>query len=545
MFDVKDVILESQYDVLNTLINLINKNELFIESGYINNEAYDDFVNEMFEIYLEATQRNKDQKAIAQYMRDHNLGDVNGKNPSNVKRARKLQNTLLQHDFDPKTETIRSDVNNPDGSAKRVPLRMYNTKTVDSSLDGKKIDNDAHFGRTVNDNQYINIPSNDMKKHSQSDAQFTLHHELGHHKSYNTYASQHKGQTGYTNENLPENDPANVMLTQATQTRSGIKKYPYINNHDRSSEELHADLHGAQNARVRTKHWGNKSSGKNYKQKLNAGTRNVNDNEILEHFKRISRDIRYTKKEVEENLDYYKKAYDQVKNCETKGNINQSDTYVIDFLKLVFENSADTYLNIINNKEGGFSAIDKRYMTVIDDIRQLARERTDLIKWVTRVERMPKDKIESSYVTDDDTNEKIPVLDYIKELKKRISELGKEIENLRTTLNTMKNNVETSVKKAYSLLTKHQQASNPKIGYNNTMLHEWHNLAMKFDLYNTWSSYCSKMKQQYSDIKESLDWILDSSTKMRYDFVMQNKKAVQEYFTDFFNEYYTLELLFE
>lgn len=515
IFDLEDIVLEQECDMLNVLMDLINKNELFIESGYMDNEACDDFINEMFSIYTEATDRNKQQKAIAQYMRDNGYGDPNGNNPSNAKKARRLQNTLLQHDFNPVDETIRSDYINPkDGSTKRVPFRMYDKPTVDQRLDGTEVGGDAHFGssklRGSNDyNQHVNIPSKEIKQGSQSLTQFKLHHELGHHKSQNAYTDSHNTY-GTMTDNLPSSDPAVQMSKKA-----GSKEYPYVNDHDKRPEELYADLNGAKNARVRTKYWGRKSSGKNYKNKLNNGTRNINNQEIEKVFNNLSENMKKIHDSIKNKmLQQVEKKITALKESLNNGILTEEAAECLYMTMLEKQDKVDTFIKTMAGDKS------KRYLLSNDIVMCKAG-----IKQSKRNIEYLKQQLETA-----DKHERDELQEMLDYHIQRMEKFLQDIESINKRWDKLSGQYEPN-----DLLYFNSLRDNEKVEISKMYMH-----MVKSELDNSQLIY-----KQLQAMVTSAETCMDTSTKLRYDFVMKYKNNIQEYFTNFFNEYYSLEYLFE
>ena len=571
IFDLEDIVLEQQYDVLNTLINLINKNELFIESGYINNEAYDDFVNEMFSIYTEATARNKRQKAIADYVVKNNLhrkvnednepiktkygqkkasdklktsgwGDLDGEasdTDSSSKRSgkvyktlskkdqRRMVNTLLQHDFDPKTETIRSSVKNPDGSYRRIKLNL-------TDKDGSYYLNQTNGDYTK---KLIHIKPYTMQD-KQTNQQLSIGHEDSHHYSN----MMGDGRSRYKNKTTDSSDIANQFIDKTKDSGA------YTNTHDdgsynnptgeRNGEELHADLRGWQIARNRTSKWGNASSGSNYKEKLNKGTRKINSVGLLKYFEKMSE---YCKKindaEKRDLMDQYqkgKRAYDEahstgkltdegalyiwkfIFNSASMSNERSDANSKLIMLKSEIDNlqrsveNLKKFLDETEEKEYFSKKIDD-YLKQLDNAKKSFQEYEEKIKKLRNSRRYDQADL-FNYQRLDDIDKENVSKKYIPALELHVFELDKLKKTADSIVTTGQDIMESSTKMRYDFVMKYGNPSDYK-------------------KHNPGTSKSERLAKKREHIKQKQE--------------MLNKKRglIKEYFTDFFNEYYSLDWL--
>lgn len=579
MFNIEDIILESQFDVLDTLMNLIDKNELFIESGFIDNDAYDDFVNEMFQMYvMEQTARNKRQKEIADYIVKNNLhrkvnednepiktkhgqkkasdklktsgwGDLDGEasdTGSSSKKSgkvyktiskkdqRRMVNTLLQHDFDPKTETIQSSVKNPDGSYRRIKLNL-------KDKDGSYYQNQTNGDYTK---KLIHLSPYTMQD-KQTNQQLGISHEDSHHYSN----MMGDGRSRYKNKTTDSSDIANQFIDKTEDSGT------YINTHDdgsynnptgeRNGEELHADLRGWQIARNRTSKWGNASSGSNYKEKLNKGTRKINSVELLKYFEKISKHCKkINDAEKRDLMDQYKKGKKVYDEAHSTGKLTDEGALYI--WRFIF-NSASMF----NER----SDANSKLTMLKSEIDNLQHSVEDLKKFLDEID-------------DDETKTKV----YFQ----------KKIDNYLKKLDNAKKSFEEYEEKIKKLRNSRRYDQADLFNYNKLD---------DIDKENVSKKYIPALELhvfELNDLKEIADSIvttgqdiMESSTKMRYDFVtkygnpsdhkkhnpgtskgerlakkQEKRKAkqealdkkrgiIKEYFEAFFDEYYSLDWLFE
>lgn len=505
------IILEQQINEYEVIHNIMDKIDLYIESDLTATESFDDLIAEMYDVYLEATDRRKQQQEIAKYMRDNQMGDVEGSNPSKRKKARKVQNTLLQHDFDPKTQTIRSDVTNADGSQMRVKLQTPNSDHKTG----------AHYQPSkVSGDDYVSLPKDKLNRNKQYKTAMTMHHELGHHQSY------HRNSDTTVGRNALRTDPNDPGMKFIADTKAMGKKIndhddgSYLNGHD-NPEELYADLHGARAARVRTKHWGNQSSGKNYKEKLNNGTRGVTDEEIKTDFIGLAhywRDVYYMRHKIQ--------------------------------------------LKKLINVQNMFSSI-----RTDDDVENMgSKDKRKFLKQIPDAEKTITEYLELLEAAQDSKYEKNQYSEKLKELRVKLDNLIRRgrTSDFESVIPNLRNDIIEFEKLFEEARRRAQETNNKFIAYAKKLKQYFPNY--KQDLNNT-DIYAGDLSDDYikgfivdiDNIMEQLNAtietekkiimqgskLVDDSTKMRYDFVMKYKddKTVQEYFTELFNEYYNLKNL--
>jgi len=516
--DIDITVMEQQINEYEIIHNIMNKLDLYIEADLTDTEAFDNLIAEMYDVYLEATARRKQQQEIAKYMQDNKLGDVKGNNPSKRRKARKVQNTLLQHDFDPKTQTIRSDVTNPNSSSKRVALKVRKAD-IDED-DDELLDTGPGPVYVPGDtDSAISMPLSYLKKEKQGSAGFYTHHELGHHKSEHEGTSSMFARTPKNTQRTSPNDPG---MRHIIDTKKSGK---YVNNHDDGSylrsdgkenpEELYADLHGARAARVRTKHWGNKSSGKKYKEKLNKGTRSLTDKEILNIFKRMSEDAKRINKEfVSTEMNWLKRQLFVLKKAQTGQKLTNDDIRELSDIIC-----PDDLMKTADDKEKLESHIETSEMF----IRICENELVELN------EAMRKNNLSAEQIKETQNS----INDCIETIKRYKADLIKEQSDLQDFINKHGKYYFTDLKKMDQLSEVDRDAVSKKF--------------LPIILKEVPAKLKEVMKQM-EDVRRIVTTgskLMETSTKMRYDFVMKYKddKTVQEYFTELFNEYYNLKNL--
>jgi hypothetical protein len=259
--NINRVSMESQMDVCDSIINLIDKYEAINE--YNEESSIGEIVMESMLVFMEYVSKDKDE--ITKWMAK-NGHFYEGKDANKKKRTLRMYNFLKQHKFDPKDSTYESDIETKDGKKKRIKLRIdYGSEDLKDSMDmfnakktrdtrklvspfehswQKEVNSGVNASSRMDpDNPQITMGSKEMKG-KQSNAQFTLKHEEGHAAS-----ALKNGKKGYKDEDAPE---IREKL-DAYKKEHGEKA---LNSHDDSVEEIKADEYGAKHARVRTKNAG-------------------------------------------------------------------------------------------------------------------------------------------------------------------------------------------------------------------------------------------------------------------------------------------------
>ena len=346
--DIDRVVMESQMNVCDSIINLIDKYEAINE--YDEESSVGEIVMESMSIFMEYVSKDKDE--ITKWM-DKKGYFYTGKNSNKKKQCLRMYNFLKQHDFRPSDETYRSDIKE-NGTNKRIKLIIdpsdYEGLTDDDKklldikhgspeyeklsdiekyryltfLSNKGLHRSIRKGKNASASYHTNtikIGSKELKG-KQYRSQQTLKHEEGHIES--------KGRNG----KLPEQHPANIALKEHKDAGKGV------NAHDNSTEELMADLYGAMHGRIRTKHWGK-----------NKTTRALTKNDIERSFNKLH-----------EGLD------DKIKNM-------LEDMYSTDTKNEILKNIKNNITELINEWVGDCDRLFKEIEEIVSDEFFVADER--------------------------------------------------------------------------------------------------------------------------------------------------------------------------
>lgn len=310
---LNDVIMESEMDVMNSIINYIDKGDLVNEYGV--ESCVNDIFMESMMWFMESKNRERDRTPrndISKWMEKNNLW-YTGNNPNKKKLSNRIYHFLQQHDFNPSDGTYKTDIKLKDGSYKRLKLNIeingrvpltqrekdiierwkkyYVEKNKNGNLSFdwyaiKKADpnqeetdlmdklrsieyihggNNAFYHRD-GDEIYMSI---DTLKHKQSDSQMTLKHEEGHAYDFKDNAK--------TDSDIKE---INKIIEDSDKHKDAANKIGMrSNSHDAESSESFADVYAVKNAKIRTK----KNS-----------TRNISNKDLLKHFEQIDKHLRDT-----------------------------------------------------------------------------------------------------------------------------------------------------------------------------------------------------------------------------------------------------------
>lgn len=276
--NIKAIEIESAISVCKSIIEMIDKHETVQE--YANNEDLPDIIMESMLWFMESKNRERDKtprNEIAQWMEKKGYW-YQGDNTKKKKECNRMYHFLQQHKFDPKTETYEPDIDDGKGSKKRIKLIIdpkiskedkdfylrYKDAMMNNTAEWKRLPHETRskvlriyntisFFNNIeqggnaaytNVDQSIKIGAKELKG-KQIYSQFTIKHEEGHADSHH-----HKGGSGFFNEELPNDHPANIALKQHKNAGK------YVSEHDDSTEELMADLYAALHGQKRTKNWG-------------------------------------------------------------------------------------------------------------------------------------------------------------------------------------------------------------------------------------------------------------------------------------------------
>lgn len=276
---VKSITMESSLSVMDTMINLIDKNDLITE--YAENDIMNDIIMESMMIFMESKNRERDKtprNEISKWMEKKGYW-YTGDNPKKKKECMRMYHFLQQHKFDPKTETYESDIELGNGKKKRIKiefrvdphetglgsldegrLRPAMVKTPQQRAWDEMIKQGANAQWSVNSdgsNEKILVPTKTMKQ-KQARSQLTIKHEEGHAASF-----YKNGVKQTTDADRPD------IRKKIDEYKASGKK---VNSHDDSVEEMAADEYATLHTKIRTKN----------------GVRGLNERDIELHFSELN-----------------------------------------------------------------------------------------------------------------------------------------------------------------------------------------------------------------------------------------------------------------
>lgn len=293
-----------QYNVFNSDIDVSIALESYLDkvctmleyAGYT--DYTDDLISEMFDVYLEATDRRKKADEIDKYLADNGITDAKPKTPQKARQAKQIRNFLMTQDFDPKTGTIKSDYKDKNGKSPRIVLKLDTGKDVSGI--GVKDKNKSMIGLT-----------NKTLKGKAADRAIIVTHEKGH-DMFNRNGKSAQWSKG-DKDDANKNERGVKFINKAIDSSKDINNHDsgeYLVNYDRdgySPEEIEADLYAAKTARVRTKHAGSKRA-----VKRSGATRNLNDTEIEKFYINLYKSMKMSVEDVE---TIYRHTLRQIKTC--------------------------------------------------------------------------------------------------------------------------------------------------------------------------------------------------------------------------------------
>ena len=360
IIDVKSITMESSLSVMDTMIDLIDKNDLITE--YAENDIMNDIIMESMMIFMESKNRDRDKtprNEISKWMESKGYW-YTGDNPKKKKECMRMYHFLQQHKFDPKTETYESDIDDDKGGKKRIKLnidKLYTqdgTKRIMSTLKG----DNAYYNATRDD---INIGSNLLKKKKQAISQGRLKHEEGHANDYDKWRKSIK------DENIRNiRNSANQFINDTAKTGQ------FINSHDSDPDELYADLYSAKHARIRTKDRGKGKQAtraymlKDLYQRYMSMSRNR-----LKNGNDAARELRTRRENQLKELDKKDKIYKRLKDL--KGNITEKDV--------------DTIFEICNDIKTDFTPPE---ISMASSIKNINTCKDNISKWKSELEDLKK-----------------------------------------------------------------------------------------------------------------------------------------------------------
>jgi hypothetical protein len=503
---IQEDVFNSDIDVSVALESYLDKVCTMLEyAGYTN--YADDLIAEMFDIYLEATDRRKKADEIDKYLTDKGIVDAKSKTPHEAKKARQVRNFLMTQDFDPKTETIKSDHKDKNGKSPRIDLKLNDNKDYSSS----EIEN------------LIGLTNKTLKGKAANRA-FITTHEKGH-DLFSRDGRSAQWAKGNRDDYDNKNERGIKFINKAID--SGKK----INDHDNgeyittynggngySPEELEADLHASKTARVRTKYAGNKKA-----VKRSGATRNLNDTEIDKFYIYL---YKLTKMPLQNIEAIYKSTLRTIKDC--KQCIEMSS--IIDEIRNTNPNEidADKYISIIKNYD---NYIKDTIKGMVRDIKLYEQFGSNIKKLETEIKNYDK--------SNDKTNNQ-----QLEHLKEQLEIVNMIYSGYETNSNFNESYIYTYINRIYDYLKTIKSGGStviPKLPDPELLRKNINNLIKTIE----------NKKSRAVEIKKKLDecdkilrkWHYDNrnlkpdeSTQMRHDFV---KQYLHEYFIEFVTEYYS------
>jgi len=537
---------QSEDNVVEAMLSCLDKADMMLEYAGYGNDALDEYVSEMFDMFMEATVRRKKADEIDAYMKKHNWGDVNAKSPAAAKKARALRNFLIMQDFDPKTNTIKSDA-----EGHRVKFNINNAEGSQYSPYAKS----------------INIEN--RNKH-QTERVLTLQHEKGHNKFDVTGQSDHWQRGEDPNErgikhirqaidsgkNINTHDDGSYMMPGQTGFfgigGGGPKKNP---------EEIEADLHAAKTARVRTKYAGRKRA-----VKRSGATRGVTSKEIERWYVDMQKSMEMGRMSID---------YEIKQNYKIIQSLKFIDKFKEAVVKIKSGKQLYQYLKSVINTYGNFyDSIDKLIRN------ERASVNDELLENIERLEDLMHDKDNAEHDiefykkrvdSDKKDLEENPNRSWLKHyIEEGTAEINKAMSKINDILKEIKSYAEVRKSSLYKLrafnrilISKYESfdtefeelSEYTREKYSDTLEKLKQNLNL-FDEVKNFISSNDKLvqyKEKYDKAKKDLekefkyrmrilkDTKPNESTQMRHDFV---KKYVHECFEEFMSEYYSYENVF-
>ena len=563
---LNNVIKESEIDVMNSIINYIDKGDLINEYGV--ESCVNDIFMESMMWFMESKNRERDRTPrndISKWMEKEGIW-YTGNNPNKKKLSNRIYHFLQQHDFNPSDETYKSDIKNKDGSNKRLKLKLeingrirlsqkekdivekwkkhhlvknekgklsFDWEGIEKNCQDDQEENELmeilhnlkyiHGGNNAfyhgdGDEIYMSI---DTLKHKQSDSQISLKHEEGH-----AYDMKDNAKTDSDIKEINK-----IKEDSDKHKKDAAKIGMRSNEHDIEDSESYADVYSVKHAKIRTK---------------DNSVRNVSNKELLKHFQNTDRLL--TSKELASSID---ECIDDVgramETCDTlledKGGMLK---YLVNLTGRV--QNIGKSVERINNKQKEIdtelSLLDK----TDDELKKLrddTKKHIELLgngRWCKDVVQELNNKLD---IIDDFLDGFKPVniekhkeslnksLQRTKEQEKQfLKELGnrpffgkagfeKAVSSGTLTLTISNKDIDEIVSKAKT----REEADSMILNKMKPMIKR---LKGKLDI----------TKKQLEEIKKMDVKIKDTSTRVRYEFA---KKYIKEYFDIFINDTYFAE----
>jgi hypothetical protein len=396
---LNDVIMESEMNVMNSIINYIDKGDLVNEYG--TESCVNDIFMESMMWFMESKNRERDRTPrndISKWMEKEGLW-YTGDNPNKKKLSNRIYHFLQQHDFNPSDETYKSDIKNKDGSNKRLKLKLEINGRIRLSQEEKDIVEKwkkHHLIKTENGKlifDWLNILSESDEeedelakillnlkeihggdnafylgsrdeiymsintlKHKQSDSQITLKHEEGH--------AYDKKDNAKTDSDIKE---INKIKEDSDKHKKDATKIGMrSNDHDAESDESFADVYAVKNAKIRTK----KNS-----------IRNISNKDLLKTFERMDKHMRDSgfkisiddcSKRITRLIDTCETVLNDDKAVQFKNLINLTDRVgaIGDAVERIHrrETEIDTELSLLDKSDDELKALEKNLKSTLSTL---------------------------------------------------------------------------------------------------------------------------------------------------------------------------------
>ena len=503
---VKSITMESSLSVMDTMINLIDKNNVITE--YTENDDITDIIMESMMIFMESKNRDRDKtprNEISKWMEKKGYW-YTGDNPKKKKECMRMYHFLQQHKFDPKDETYESDIESDNGKRKRIKLAIdYDDSDPDSNpnknIRNSELKDNAWYSRAT---KSISIGS-PMMKNKQQLSQFILKHEEGHANDHDKQQSEDKNIKNIKNA-------ANQFLNDTKKTGQ------FVNSHDTDSAELYADLYGAKHSKIRTKGAGEKHG---------QTTRNFKRKDVEKAFNKLSHMLN----ESTDYLSNCKRFYDNlIDNLEGLGHLEMNKYSNFRNFDIGSPSAMIKFRGIfISNNESD------EFISFIDDISELI----DDIKMNKYKVSKAKDELIKLKTDEKDISAKQKEIDELIEIQ---SELIEELQSNRKSLIKFKDRTGFNI--SHSTVLNIERIITKYRGTKMKDIPEQDKKIVQDFLDNTIMPKINKRLDEIEfetksakKLKETIGKGMEHSTKMRHDFV---KKFIKEYFEALYDDYYMI-----
>lgn len=557
---LNDVIMESEIDVMNSIINYIDKGDLVNEYG--TESCVNDIFMESMMWFMEASASAKRTKDLKQWMKDKGYL-YKGNDPNKKKKANRMLHFLQQHDFDPKTSTYLSDIKDRSGNKIRIPLHFDGEGPVlkltpeeealknelvkeNGSVDLFDLDtsNELHmslFGKLTYKSQLESgkngfyapsskdVPkdgmylSSKMVKGKQAMAQGLVKHEEGHAADYKSRKKEAV---------IDKQEMADIKRKTNNTKNKLWNTGAFVNQHDKEARERYADAYAVKNAQIRTKNRGKKG---------NKGTRNFNENDLRKMMNNISKMVT----DVGQNISF-DAVKSQIKGCISKcdhlltqpwgksyksaitGLINlDSVTDLFDVLNSIDAEKAEKELvNVLKENES-----DNAADTILKAIQQLKKTSGDIVndnphadKQITALNRLlsiddrdEQNKIIKSII--DGTGSSGPDVKSRLEFSQHTMYSSDKGLSERTRMNLAPIITEADFDKMYNMKT-----SEERFDYLRKT---------KVPIIKRWRFQYEKMLKNITELEKEYKGFEDTSSVVRHQMA---KQFIKEYFDEFFSD---------